>query len=31
MEAAHLNNTPSCEFYNNMIDSLIEDGTIKDG
>lgn len=31
MEAAHLNNTPSCEFYNDMIDSLVADGTIKDG
>lgn len=31
MEAAHLNNTPSCEFYNDLIDSLIESGTMKDG
>ena len=31
MEAAHLNNTPSCEFYNDMIDALVADGTIKDG
>jgi len=31
MEAAHLNNTPSCEFYNDLIDSLIESNTMKDG
>lgn len=31
MEAAHLNNTPSCEFYNEMIDSLIASGTMTDG
>lgn len=31
MEAAHLNNTPSCEFYNAMIDALVADGTINDG
>lgn len=31
MEAAHLNNTPTCGFYNDMIDSLIESGEIKDG
>lgn len=31
MEAAHLNNTPSCEFYNTMIDELVEDGTINSG
>jgi hypothetical protein len=31
MEAAHLNNTPSCEFYNELIDSLVDDGTIKTG
>ena len=31
MEAAHLNNTPSCIFYNEMIDTLIESGVINDG
>lgn len=31
MEAAHLNNTPSCIFYNEMIDTLVENGNIKDG
>lgn len=31
MEAAHLNNTPSCEFYNSLIDGLVEDGTIATG
>lgn len=31
MEAAHLNNTPSCTFYNNMIDSLVEEGNIATG
>ena len=31
MEAAHLNNTPSCIFYNEMIDTLVESGQIKDG
>ena len=31
MEAAHLNNTPSCEFYNDLIDSLVDSGTMKDG
>lgn len=31
MEAAHLNNTPSCEFYNDMIDTLVEEGTIATG
>lgn len=25
MEAAHLNNTPTCTFYNNIIDELVED------
>lgn len=31
MEAAHLNNTPSCEFYNGMIDDLVESGDIATG
>ena len=31
MEAAHLNNTPSCIFYNDMIDTLVESGDIADG
>lgn len=31
MEAAHLNNTPTCSFYNDIIDSLIESGDIKTG
>lgn len=31
MEAAHLNNTPSCIFYNDTIDRLIESGDIATG
>lgn len=31
MEAAHLNNTPSCTFYNNMIDSLVDSENIATG
>ena len=31
MEAAHLNNTPTCMFYNDMIDALVETGDIATG
>lgn len=31
MEAAHLNNTPSCTFYNELIDDLIQNETISTG
>jgi hypothetical protein len=27
MESSHLNNTPTCTFFNNMVDNLIEDNT----
>lgn len=31
MEAAHLNNTPSCTFYNDMIDTMVENEVITTG
>lgn len=31
MEAAHLNNTPSCTFYNNMIDTMVKNNVIATG